>query len=71
MREKEKMLSTSISPFPTMFSKRFFFRFVKSRGLCGLGLVRPANGFVTEGKRTKHTEFGYSVTILLLCRSRL
>ena len=26
------------------------------------GLVRPANGFVTEGKRTKHAEFGYLVT---------
>ena len=26
------------------------------------GLVRPANGFVTEGKRTKHAEFGYPVT---------
>ena len=26
------------------------------------GLVRPANGFVTEGKRTKHGEFSYPVT---------
>ena len=26
------------------------------------GLVRPANGFVTEGKRTKHAEFGYPAT---------
>ena len=26
------------------------------------GLVRPANGFVMEGKRTKHAEFGYPVT---------
>ena len=26
------------------------------------GLVRPANGFVTEGKQSKHAEFGYPVT---------
>ena len=26
------------------------------------GLVRPANGFVTERKLTKHAEFGYLVT---------
>ena len=26
------------------------------------GLVRPANRFVTEGKWTKHAEFGYPVT---------
>ena len=26
------------------------------------GLVRPANGFVTERKQTKHVEFGYPVT---------
>ena len=26
------------------------------------GLVTPANGFVTEEKRTKHAEFGYPVT---------
>ena len=26
------------------------------------GLVRSANGFVAEGKRTKHAEFGYPVT---------
>ena len=28
----------------------------------GKGLVTPANGFVTEVKRIKHTEFGYPVT---------
>ena len=26
------------------------------------GLVRLANGFVTEGKQTKHAKFGYPVT---------
>ena len=26
------------------------------------GLVRPANGFITEGKRTKHAAFGYPMT---------
>ena len=26
------------------------------------GLVRLANEFATEGKRTKHAEFGYAVT---------
>ena len=30
--------------------------------ICPKGLVRPANGFVMEGKRTKHAEFGYPVT---------
>ena len=30
--------------------------------LAAKGLVTPANGFVTEEKRTKHAEFGYSVT---------
>ena len=30
--------------------------------ICPKGLVRPANGFVMKGKRTKHAEFGYTVT---------
>ena len=29
--EKEKMLVLAFSPFPTMFSKGFFFRVIKSR----------------------------------------
>ena len=33
-------------------------------------MVRPANGFVTEGKRTKHAEFGYMVTKLISSDAR-
>ena len=33
-------------------------------------LVRPANGFVTEGKQTKHAEFGYPVTKFLSSNAR-
>ena len=29
------------------------------------GFVRPANRFVTEGKRTKHTEYSYPITKLI------
>ena len=36
----------------------------------GKGLVRPASGFVTEGKRTKHAEFGYPVTKLISSDAR-
>ena len=32
------------------------------KGLHPKGFLRPANGFVTEEKRTKHAEFGYPVT---------
>ena len=38
------------------------FRKIAEQKVLYLGLVRRTNGFVTEGKRTKHAEFGYPVT---------
>ena len=37
MWEKEKMLVTTISPFPTVLSKDFYCRYVKSRACLGKG----------------------------------
>ena len=34
------------------------------------GLVRPANRFVTDEKRTRHAEFGYPVTKLISSDAR-
>ena len=34
------------------------------------GLVGPANGFVTEGKQTKHAEFSYPVTKFICSDAR-